>query len=197
MLASLPAGQVRAEVPAGNRPNGIESSLVTRLAYVVTGNAAVDEASRAGLAGLTQMLAARTALEPGEPVGLDLSKDELAFYPLIYWPIAPDRPQPPEVAIRKIDAFMRNGGTVLFDTRDALTSRPGGPPTPEAAYLRKMLATLEVPELEPVPADHVLTRRSTSSTASPAVTPPARPGSRPCPPWPRAASAALRGPATG
>ena len=53
---------------------------------------------------------------------------------------------------------MRNGGTVLFDTRDALTARPGGPPTPEGAYLRQMLATLEVPELEPVPADHVLTK---------------------------------------
>ena len=32
------------------------------------------------------------------------------------------------------------------------------PPTPETAYLRKMLATLEVPELEPVPPDHVLTK---------------------------------------
>jgi hypothetical protein len=47
---------------------------------------------------------------------------------------------------------------VLFDTRDALTARAGGPPTAEALYLRKMLATLEVPELEPVPADHVLTK---------------------------------------
>ena len=67
-------------------------------------------------------------------------------------------PQPSEAAIRKIDAFMRNGGTILFDTRDALTARPGGPPTPEATYLRTMLATLEVPELEPVPLDHVLTK---------------------------------------
>ena len=49
-------------------------------------------------------------------------------------------------------------GLSLFDTRDALTARPGGPPTPEGAYLRKMLSTLEVPELEPVPADHVLTK---------------------------------------
>ncbi|WP_163583605.1 DUF4159 domain-containing protein, partial [Klebsiella pneumoniae] len=71
-----------------------ESALVTRLAYIVTGDAAIDEASRAGLAGLTQMLATRTALEPGEPAGLDPAKDELAFYPLIYWPIAPGRPQP-------------------------------------------------------------------------------------------------------
>ncbi|MBY0251986.1 MAG: DUF4159 domain-containing protein, partial [Methylobacterium organophilum] len=147
-----------AEEPPANRPNGIESALVTRLAYVITGDAAVDEASRTGLTGLTQMLAARTALEPGEPAGIDPAKDELAFYPLIYWPIAPNRPQPSDVAIRKIDAFMRNGGTVLFDTRDALTARPGGPPTPEGAYLRKMLATLEVPELEPVPLDHVLTK---------------------------------------
>ncbi|GJD33289.1 DUF4159 domain-containing protein [Methylobacterium aerolatum] len=157
-VLALPAPPARAEQPAANRPNGIESALITRLAYIVTGDAAVDEASRAGLTGLTQMLAARTALEPGEPAGLDPAKDELAFYPLIYWPIAANRPQPSEAAIRKIDAFMRNGGTVLFDTRDALTNRPGGPPSPEATYLRTMLATLEVPELEPVPADHVLTK---------------------------------------
>ncbi|HEV2543737.1 MAG TPA: DUF4159 domain-containing protein [Methylobacterium sp.] len=149
---------VRAQEPAANRPNGIESALATRLAFVVTGDAATDAASRAGLSGLSQMLAARTALEPGEPAGLNLEKDELAFYPLIYWPIVAGRPQPSEAAIRKIDAFMRNGGTVIFDTRDAQTARAGGPPTPETAYLRKMLATLEVPELEPVPQDHVLTK---------------------------------------
>nr|WP_246733171.1 DUF4159 domain-containing protein [Methylobacterium sp. BTF04] len=143
---------------AASRPNGIESALATRLAFVVTGDEAADAASRAGLSGLTQMLASRTALEPGEPIGIDPAKDELAFYPLIYWPIVAGRPQPSEAAIRRIDAFMRNGGTVLFDTRDALTARPGGPPTPEGAYLRKMLSTLEVPELEPVPADHVLTK---------------------------------------
>jgi hypothetical protein len=37
-------------------------------------------------------------------------------------------------------------------------ARPGGGPTPEAQYLRRMLATLDVPELEPVPRDHVLTK---------------------------------------
>ncbi|WP_298965614.1 DUF4159 domain-containing protein [uncultured Methylobacterium sp.] len=144
--------------PAANKPNGIESALVTRLAYVVTGDAAVDDTSRAGLTGLTQMLASRTALEPGEPAGIDPAKDELAFYPLIYWPVVAGRPQPGEAAIRRIDAFMRNGGTVIFDTRDAMTARPGGPPTPEALALQRMLATLEVPELEPVPRDHVLTK---------------------------------------
>ena len=156
LLAAAPPAH--AQVPAANRPNGTESALNTRLAYVVTGDGAIDTASRAGLTGLTQMLAARTALEPGEPAGLDPEKDELAFYPLIYWPIVAGRAQPSEAAIRKIDAFMRNGGTVIFDTRDAQTARAGGPPTPETAYLRKMLGTLEVPELEPVPPDHVLTK---------------------------------------
>lgn len=150
------AHEARAQEAA--KPGAIESALATRLAYVVTGDETTDTASRAGLTGLTQMLASRTALEPGDPIGIDPAKDELAFYPIIYWPIVATRPQPSEAAIRRIDAFMRNGGTVVFDTRDALTVRPGGPPTPEGAYLRKMLATLEVPELEPVPADHVLTK---------------------------------------
>jgi hypothetical protein len=53
---------------------------------------------------------------------------------------------------------MKGGGTVIFDTRDALAARPGGGPTPEAQHLRRMLTTLDIPELEPVPRDHVLTK---------------------------------------
>src|SRR5262249_11963349 len=42
-----------------------------RLAYVITGDAEVDRVSKAGLQGLTLFLAQRTALEAGEPIGLD------------------------------------------------------------------------------------------------------------------------------
>jgi hypothetical protein len=144
------------DAAAQNRPN--EAALVTRLAYVITGDAQVDATSRAGLTGLTQMLIAKTALEPGDPVGVDLARDELAFFPVLYWPVVASQPLPSEAAIRRLDAFMKNGGTVIFDTRDALTARPGGPPTPEGQMLRRMLATLDIPELEPVPRDHVLTK---------------------------------------
>ena len=58
----------------------------THLAYIVTGDSEVDEVSKAGLQGLTLFLAQRTALEAGEPIGLDPARDELAFFPLIYWP---------------------------------------------------------------------------------------------------------------
>ena len=61
----------------------------TRLAYIVTGDAEVDNLSKLGLQGLSLFLAQRTALEAGEPVGLDPARDELSFFPLIYWPIVP------------------------------------------------------------------------------------------------------------
>ena len=70
------------------RTHAPDAALATKLAYVVTGDAQVDAASKAGLAGLTQALASRTALEPGDPVGIDLARDELSFYPLLYVPIS-------------------------------------------------------------------------------------------------------------
>ena len=133
----------------------------TRLAYVVTGNADVDSIVKAGMAGLTLFLAQRTALEAGDPVGVDPAHDELAFFPLIYWPIVPGAPKPPQDALNKIDAYMKQGGTVLFDTRDAVEAPPGengASQTPGMQALRDILSSLDVPELEPVPREHVLTK---------------------------------------
>jgi hypothetical protein len=136
----------------------MQSALVTRLAYVVTGDSEVDETSRQGLATLSRALAERTSFEPGEPIGVDLSRDEVVFYPLIYWPIVASRPAPTRAAIERLDSYMRNGGIGLFDTRDALTNRGGDTTTPETRRLREILASVEVPELEPVPKDHVVTK---------------------------------------
>jgi hypothetical protein len=60
----------------------------------------------------------------------------------------------------KVDAFLRNGGTILFDTRDANSvTMPGfGATTPEGERLRQILSFVDVPPLEPVPPDHVLTK---------------------------------------
>ena len=103
----------------------------------------------------------RTALEPGDPIGVDPAKDELAFFPLIYWPIvADDRRCRPPATMARIDAYMRQGGSVLFDTRDQLDRSTANAftGTPAAERLRDMLAGLDIPPLEPVPADHVLTK---------------------------------------
>ena len=139
----------------------MKATLQTHLAYIITGDADVDAISKAGLQGLTLFLAQRTALEPGEPMGLDPARDELTFFPLIYWPVVPGAAKPSQAALDHIDAYMKRGGTVLFDTRDAVDATPGvnGPSsTPGMVALRTILSSLDVPELEPVPRDHVLTK---------------------------------------
>ncbi len=156
--AMLAAPQARAQA-AADAP--WKAALETRLAYVVTGNEEVDRISKAGLQGLTLFLAQRTALEAAEPAGLDPARDELAFYPLIYWPIVPSAPKPSAEALQHIDAYMKQGGTVLFDTRDAIEAPPGPggeARAPGMTALRNILSSLDIPELEPVSRDHVLTK---------------------------------------
>ncbi|WP_186419809.1 DUF4159 domain-containing protein [Bosea sp. CS1GBMeth4] len=148
--------------PAEQRPpvsrDLVTAASATRLAYVLTGDRAVDDMSKAGMAGLNIVLGARTALEPGEAAGIDIARDELALYPILYWPVVAGRPIPPAETLRKLEAYMKGGGLVIFDTRDAMSSRPGGGTTPEGDQLRRMLQTLDIPELEPIPRDHVLTK---------------------------------------
>ncbi|MCP3055472.1 DUF4159 domain-containing protein [Aurantimonas marianensis] len=137
----------------------IAATETTHLAYVETGDPATDDISRAGLSGLTQYIAAKTALEPGEPIGVDIAADELAFYPIIYWPIDPAAPMPDQRAVSRIDAYMKQGGTVLFDVADdTLSGLSGGGVSAGQRRLRDILADLDIPPLEPVPSDHVLTK---------------------------------------
>ena len=137
----------------------VEAISLTRLAYVVTGDPAVDSISRAGLEGLSRFLVEKTALEPGDPAGVDLDQDELSFYPIIYWPVDANAAMPSESAIAHIDEYMKEGGTVLFDTRDQFaTGIDATGASPATERLRDILAHLNVPPLEPVPQDHVLTK---------------------------------------
>jgi len=163
-LMGVPPREQRAPsepLSSGDADFALKATTETRLAYVITGDAEVDGISKSGLQGLTLYLAQRTALEAGDPVGLDIAKDELAFFPLIYWPVLPNAPKPSAAALARIDAYMKNGGTVLFDTRDAIMAPPGpggASRSPGMLALRNILGSLDIPELEPVSRDHVLTK---------------------------------------
>jgi hypothetical protein len=126
------------------------------LAHVLTGEPRVDEVAAAGLEGLGLVLAARTSVEPAAPLGVDIERDELAFFPLLYWPVTADARPPSAEGYARLERYLRNGGMIVFDTRDS--DRAVGGTTPEARRLREIAAPLDIPPLEQVPPDHVLTR---------------------------------------
>lgn len=153
LMLALPAPAARAD--AAEDAFAIEATGEVRLAHILTGDKRVDDLAQAGLRGLSMRLFERTTVEPGDPMAVDIERDELAFFPFLYWPVTADQPLPSVNAYRKLNDFLRTGGMILFDTRDAGVS---GGTTPEAKRLQLIASGLDIPPLEPVPVDHVLTR---------------------------------------
>jgi hypothetical protein len=143
---------------AGDDAFDMKAALDTRLAYVITGIADVDQTSKAGLSGLGMALSQRTSYSPEEPLGVNLEKDNLAFFPLLYWPMDPREKDLSPAALSKIAEYMRGGGTILIDTRDLTLGPVRGPNNPGQQTLRRLLGKLDLPPLAPVPATHVLTK---------------------------------------
>lgn len=154
-LALAPQAEAQTDPAADAR--GIEATRGVVLAHVLTGNPEIDETAAAGLRGLGDQLWLRTSVEPEAPMGVDIEKDELVFFPFLYWPISPDQPVPSARAYAKLNAFLRTGGMILFDTRDADIAGLGAT-TPEAATLQLIASGLDIPPLDILPEDHVLTR---------------------------------------
>ena len=149
------------DVRAQTGPDDLRAIEATRgvvLGHVITGNAEIDRIAEAGLLGLGQRLWERTSIEPEAPLGVDIETDELAFYPFLYWPITTDQPLPSAKAYTKLNAFMRGGGMILFDTRDGDLAGFSDTATPEGQMLQLLAAGLDIPAIEPIPKDHVLTR---------------------------------------
>ena len=47
-----------------------------------------------------------------------IERDEIVFFPLIYWPILADAQAPSPAALAKLNTYIKNGGTIFFDTRE-------------------------------------------------------------------------------
>ena len=65
---------------------------------------------------------------------------------------------PSDAAYARLNDFMRHGGMILFDTQDAQLGGESMTSTPNGRVLQRIALRLDVPPLEPAPADHVLTR---------------------------------------
>jgi hypothetical protein len=138
----------------------MKATQETRLAYVRTGDDAVDTISEQGLKGLGIILSDRTSVIPGSPIGVNIESDEIVFFPLVYWPVLESAAVPTPATLTKMDAYMKNGGTIFFDLQDdnlGLESLTGAS-TGATDALRRILEKLDIPPLEPVPDTHVLTK---------------------------------------
>ena len=108
--------------------------------------------SRAALLGLGRVLTERTSVEPAEPQGVNPNTDELAFYPVIYWPVTAGQSPPSKDGVNRLQSYLRNGGMIIFDVRNQ------GSAMEDAGHLRRLVQGLNIPALQRMPDDHVLTR---------------------------------------
>jgi hypothetical protein len=159
-ISAAPADAQGAAATARADMVAVKATSKVTFAYVLTGDATADEASRRGIAGLNRELTRRTAVEPGEPTAANIDTDEIAFFPVLYWPVLPNARPLSAAVLAKIDAYMKQGGMIIFDTKDYGQGMPSGynlrgdGTTP----LQRMLGSLDIPRLEPVPEHHVLTK---------------------------------------
>jgi hypothetical protein len=129
-----------------------EAAAKLRFAYVKTGDRRLDETTKAGLWGLSYQLGLRTSVEPDTPHGVDLARDSLELYPMIYYAVPRDAKPLSPAAAAKVNAYLRAGGAFVVDTRDAAPGRDTG------QDMRRLLTGIDAPPMQPAPANHVLTK---------------------------------------
>ena len=155
LCTGLHPNDARAQPPQRPQTSSVPKASASdlSLAYIRTGEVATDARARAGLEGLSRVLAARTSVEPGSVIGVDPATTDLALYPLLYW-LLPDRPIETSVEVsRALDRYMKSGGVLFVDSRGA-----GRDPAAARAIARAALRGIEAPPLEQVPDSHVLTK---------------------------------------
>jgi hypothetical protein len=138
-------------LPQSALPQSGLPSLATHLAAIETGDPQADGIARAGLQGLSDYVNARTSAVLATPVAVDPARDDLSFYPLLYWPVLADTPVPDGATLARLDDYMANGGIILFDTRDAGTADSAADQA-----MARLGAALAVPPLAPLTSAHVL-----------------------------------------
>jgi hypothetical protein len=145
---------------AQSNDSDMQAALQTSLAYVVTGDADVDAASEQGLQGLSTIVSERTSAVLGPVQKIEIETDDLAFFPIIFWPVTEGAAEPSPAVIAKLEQYMKTGGTLFFDLReDGLDSDAlSGGQSAQQEALQRILGKLDVPPLAPVEDQHVLTR---------------------------------------
>ncbi len=151
LLAGTLAAHAQVSREIGNGSKIEQAATATTLGYVRTGDSEVDMLSAVGLKSLMSVVVGRTSVEEGLVQPVDLATDDLAVYPLLYWPVTDVQATPDKATIGKLNTYLANGGLILFDKRSPEDSVAGN-----TATLRRLTEGLDIPALEPVPDGHTL-----------------------------------------
>jgi hypothetical protein len=92
-------------------------ALSTSLAYVITGDAAVDQISADGLGYLSVATSAHSSAQLGTPSGVRPGVDDISLYPLVYWPVLAGAAPPDAAACAALRSYMQHGGLLVIDTQ--------------------------------------------------------------------------------
>ncbi|WP_232227922.1 DUF4159 domain-containing protein [Asaia astilbis] len=131
------------------------AALETRLGYILSGHDDIDQASREGLQGLSNYASDRSSAMMGHPDGVTPGKDDLAFYPLLYWPITDDVQEDPKRSAA-LNSFMAHGGILMLDTQGVGSELSTQDDRQTRSALKRATSGLVVPPLSKLDDHHVL-----------------------------------------
>ncbi len=140
-------------IPTHSHADDLTHANGLHLAFISSGQSAIDTTAQRGLENLGRALEERTSIEIKGVAGINPARDELSFFPFVYWPL-PENPRSlNDAAIENIRAYLAYGGTLVIDLRNgnAQASRDA-----RTLFLRNLSEQLSLPALAPLPEDHVL-----------------------------------------
>ncbi|MBU0860075.1 MAG: DUF4159 domain-containing protein [Alphaproteobacteria bacterium] len=127
----------------------VQLSSAPHLGYVTGPSAAVNGEVRLGLETLVWEMQRRLN-PPAGVVAVNIEQDDLTLLPFIYFPVTAETQPLSQQAQRKLQSYIDNNGFLLIDTRDY------GAVVNEPRDLSRILGSLNMRPLVPLPQDHVL-----------------------------------------
>lgn len=160
-MAGMPAAAQSTATTPTSAPASTSSNVQTsairyandlHLAYIRSSSSRINDDSKAGLTNLSAQLIERTSVEPHGVVGLNIERDDLSFFPFIYWPVTKNEKPLSEQAQKKVQSYINTGGVILFDVRDQTAKLN------KSKALRDMLGDIDIKPLAPMGQSHTLTK---------------------------------------
>ena len=140
-----------------NKVEAFENYNNIYLAYIKTKDDNLNKLAFKGLTDLSYYLIERTSINPKGVKEIDLKKDNIFFYPIIYWQITKEFIKLDNKSLKKLKSYFDSGGIILFDLVEF--SKSYSSLSNNSLYeIKNLFANIGIVNLDLVPKDHTLTK---------------------------------------